>query len=56
LPESLGKIKARLSINDKGWKVIEPNKEVLIKETAILFERLNKKIIEEEKRASKGYR
>jgi len=55
LPESSEKIKTWLvqsgawHIRYKFWEVVEPKWGASIKETSILFERLDKKIIEEEK-------
>jgi methionyl-tRNA synthetase len=49
LPESSEKIKKWLSINENIWKVIEPKCGTSIEEINILFERLDKKVIEEEK-------
>lgn len=49
LPESSGKIKAWLAINEDRWETIVRKYGVLIKEVTILFERLDKKIIEGEK-------
>lgn len=49
LPESSGKIKVWLAINEDRWEIIVPKYGVSIEEVTILFERLNKKIIEEEK-------
>lgn len=49
LPESSQKIKVWLAIGEDRWEVIEPNIGTSIGEVAILFERLDKKIIDEEK-------
>ncbi len=49
LPESSQKIKVWLSIEEDKWEEIEPKRGTSIGEVAILFERLDKKIIDEEK-------
>ncbi|GKU27419.1 methionine--tRNA ligase 1 [Clostridium folliculivorans] len=49
LPESSEKIKSWLNFNDDRWEVIEPNHGSSIGEITILFERLDKKLIEEER-------
>jgi methionyl-tRNA synthetase len=49
LPESSEKIKAWLGISGNRWETVEPRYSVSIEEVTILFERLDKKIIEEEK-------
>lgn len=55
LLESSGKIKAWLAINEDRWETIVPKYGVSIEEVIILFERLDKKIIEEEKNGLLNY-
>ncbi|GFZ33114.1 methionine--tRNA ligase 1 [Clostridium zeae] len=49
LPESSAKIKAWLDVKNDRWEIIKPEYGASIEEITILFERLDKKLIEEER-------
>ncbi|MBU5593334.1 methionine--tRNA ligase [Clostridium sp. MSJ-4] len=49
LPQSSEKIKQWLSVEENNWRAIEPKEGIKINKFEILFERLDKKLIDEEK-------
>jgi methionyl-tRNA synthetase len=49
LPESSEKIKKWLGVTNNGWEIINPKQAEVIGDFEILFQRLDKKLVEEEK-------